>query len=1077
MVTPRGNPRPKAYLSIGEYLRKAGAFKTVNVYYNEIISTHPSVALSEDGDTEDVDELAQGMIEAAQHGHLETLRFLAGKAQTGGEEGGVGTCIGERVGCLMLHLAAEAGHDTIVHYLVEDLWVDVDEATVRGMTALHYAAKANRTAVVRELSRLGADLEAKNDAGQVPAQLTKDRLLRRLFQQYLGGGGWGGAGSGAGGAMVDRFVSPSASRVVDYVAVMTVKLAPQLRAECDELSDLKQATVAQVCRFPEEDHEDTPMTDASNLAEICTQSCGAQGGPLAAYGTLLTDTSGARSYVWSKVLGVYQDAAQKGRARVHTALGPPPGDRDGAVPAGETSARVVLVLARHPYTAAFASICEHIAELILSEALNWGSLCEWPLDMEQERNQEIRFCMEHYASDLPLPLPSAQAEHTVLDRVLRYGDAHASHSSFPHLEEADLRCLTSRLGPDTILVALSCLLQEQSVLLLSDHLEDLAPATSALLGLLFPLRWPHTLIPVLPASLVHYLEAPVPFLMGMHQKGLDRVGADLSCITIINLGKKKKRGGAQSGQPLRVNRCVQKKRRRKLSGKEPQKRPSRRDSGQRSLAELPRALKSRAENRMRRCVPLEVSPVTDRSHHQPRASTLYTPGLRVAVVDVMVDLFGDYQTYRYVPGSQKRMIGEAPEDHRKLLEAVYSTQLWRIFSDDLLAEEAGANGENWEEQAQLFCACVERARHQGGVSGPSGDSHSCQDVLYPSEDVEEQLSLLSVYPEPTDNANGSAEGPQHAGDGMADSAIATASGKDQTGSADCRDEPPKEAPAPAVGGLQGKTDEVLKSITDSFATVTDMLGGVPPGGVSSKTSNPDGGSGAVDGGSGGASSAGGGQGGEAAAVKPDGGGWEMFKPPSMAEMKRRLEDMTAGGMPLSPPKVPLQKRSSPGQQSPARTGLSIRGKSREGRSASPTRRDPGAAAAAGLAKFGDGWRDFRRRSAEAVEEAVTKIKTVLDDSDEEGATDERVAARIAEKRRAQTAAASGGGGGGNNPGDDDAFWKPFGGGEDGDGEPVPLPTAEEVRRETAVTGSRSASTARRDLDAYYGGGSGEGGGS
>lgn len=38
--------------------------------------------------------------------------------------------------------------------------------------------QANRTAVVRELSRLGADLEAKNDSGQVPAQLTKDRLVR-----------------------------------------------------------------------------------------------------------------------------------------------------------------------------------------------------------------------------------------------------------------------------------------------------------------------------------------------------------------------------------------------------------------------------------------------------------------------------------------------------------------------------------------------------------------------------------------------------------------------------------------------------------------------------------------------------------------------------------------------------------------------------------------------------------------------------------------------------------------------------------------------------------------------------------
>lgn len=60
--------------------------------------------------------------------------------------------------------------------------------------------------------------------------------LRRLFQQYLGGSSWGGGA----GAMVDRFVSPSASRVVDYVAVMTVKLAPQLKEDCDEMSDLRQ---------------------------------------------------------------------------------------------------------------------------------------------------------------------------------------------------------------------------------------------------------------------------------------------------------------------------------------------------------------------------------------------------------------------------------------------------------------------------------------------------------------------------------------------------------------------------------------------------------------------------------------------------------------------------------------------------------------------------------------------------------------------------------------------------------------------------------------------------------------------
>lgn len=57
-----------------------------------------------------------------QHGHLETLRFLAGKAQTGGEEGGVGTCIGERLGCLMLHLAAEAGREYTSLFFKAFMW-------------------------------------------------------------------------------------------------------------------------------------------------------------------------------------------------------------------------------------------------------------------------------------------------------------------------------------------------------------------------------------------------------------------------------------------------------------------------------------------------------------------------------------------------------------------------------------------------------------------------------------------------------------------------------------------------------------------------------------------------------------------------------------------------------------------------------------------------------------------------------------------------------------------------------------------------------------------------------------------
>jgi hypothetical protein len=35
-------------------------------------------------------------------------------------------------------------------------------------------------------------------------------------------------------------------------------------------------------------------------------------------------------------------------------------------------------------------------------------------------------------------------------------------------------------------------------------------------NLIFPFVWQHVYVPILPASLKHFLDAPVPFLMGLH---------------------------------------------------------------------------------------------------------------------------------------------------------------------------------------------------------------------------------------------------------------------------------------------------------------------------------------------------------------------------------------------------------------------------------------------------------------------------------------------------------------------------------------------------------------------------------
>ncbi|XP_064348651.1 DENN domain-containing protein 5A isoform X5 [Camelus dromedarius] len=65
----------------------------------------------------------------------------------------------------------------------------------------------------------------------------------------------------------------------------------------------------------------------------------------------------------------------------------------------------------------------------------------------------------------------------------------------------------------------------KSVLIpLSSPLRDyqrLMTVAETITALMFPFQWQHVYVPILPASLLHFLDAPVPYLMGLHSNGLD----------------------------------------------------------------------------------------------------------------------------------------------------------------------------------------------------------------------------------------------------------------------------------------------------------------------------------------------------------------------------------------------------------------------------------------------------------------------------------------------------------------------------------------------------------------------------
>ena len=76
--------------------------------------------------------------------------------------------------------------------------------------------------------------------------------------------------------------------------------------------------------------------------------------------------------------------------------------------------------------------------------------------------------------------------------------------------------LFQALGIKNVLTVFSAALTEQKVLFHSSSYMRLNEACHALISLMYPFRYSHVYIPILPASLVEVLSTPTPFIMGVH---------------------------------------------------------------------------------------------------------------------------------------------------------------------------------------------------------------------------------------------------------------------------------------------------------------------------------------------------------------------------------------------------------------------------------------------------------------------------------------------------------------------------------------------------------------------------------
>lgn len=101
------------------------------------------------------------------------------------------------------------------------------------------------------------------------------------------------------------------------------------------------------------------------------------------------------------------------------------------------------------------------------------------------------------------------------------------------LLDYSLKDVFTWLGVECLIQLFTCVLLENQVLLKSADFQKLMAVSECITALLFPFTWQHVYVPILPASLYHFLDAPVPFIMGLHaqnESGISQIASEVRFV-------------------------------------------------------------------------------------------------------------------------------------------------------------------------------------------------------------------------------------------------------------------------------------------------------------------------------------------------------------------------------------------------------------------------------------------------------------------------------------------------------------------------------------------------------------------
>lgn len=167
------------------------------------------------------------------------------------------------------------------------------------------------------------------------------------------------------------------------------------------------------------------------------------------------------------------------------------------------------------------------------------SLIKVSIDTKLNQDDLLKF-LSHIIYEVPVP-PNDKKLIFYLPHLINPLELHPLMQNERRLNNFNVKIILDLLSIENIIMVFNLMVMEQKIIFIHEDREKLSEVIDCFLSLLYPFKWTHTNIRILPDDYLKFLESFLPFIMGMEENSFSNIKCfsedDSQIIYVLNIRK------------------------------------------------------------------------------------------------------------------------------------------------------------------------------------------------------------------------------------------------------------------------------------------------------------------------------------------------------------------------------------------------------------------------------------------------------------------------------------------------------------------------------------------------------------